>query len=258
MSPNRPDIPAASPQCRGELAPSAIAALLSSCLLLTGCAAYEAREAASATIPAMPYSVQEGPVSLGADPHVQPERQEAIFAADFAAIAVLPVQVVVGNGGDGPLHVAPEQFTLALPGGETTAPRPGPEVALLFPPERGVAHYAVTGASMAGGLAGPIGALAGRVAGLLGSLMLNQRDSEAADGRREDYTRKELRTVDLRRGEFARGFLFFVLPHGTPPFEEAALTYTPSADTALPALRITLKALHVGAAPAAPEKSPFR
>jgi hypothetical protein len=231
---------------------------LTSSLLFAGCAAYEAREAATAPIPAMPYSIQQGPVALGADPHVQPERQDAIFAADFASIAVLPVQIVVGNGGDRPLHVAPEQFTLTLPGGDTTAPRPGPEVALLFPTERGVAHYALTGASIAGGLAGPIGALAGRVAGLLGSLMLNQRDGEAADGRREDYTRKELPTVNIRRGESARGFLFFVLPHGTPPFEEAALTYTPSADTDLPALRLTLKALHVAAAPAPPEKSPFR
>ncbi len=255
MLPHRLDVQVPS---RGGLAATATAALLSSCLLLTGCAAYEAREAASAPIPAMPHSVRQGSISLGADPHVQPERQEAIFAADFASIAVLPVQVVVSNAADLPLHVAPEQFSLALPGGETTTPRPGPEVALLFPPKPGVAHYAVTGAGMVGGLAGPIGALAGRVAGLLGSLMLNQRDDEAADGRREDYTRKELRTVDLRRGESARGFLFFVLPHGTPPFEEAALTYTPSADTGLPALRITLKALHVGAAPAAPEKSPFR
>jgi hypothetical protein len=111
---------------------------------------------------------------------------------------------------------------------------------------------------MAGGLAGPLGALAGRVAGLLGSVWLKQRDNEAADGRRDDYARKELPTADLRRGESTRGFLFFVLPHGTPPFEEAALTYTPNADTALPALHLTLKALHIGAAPAAPEKSPFR
>ena len=255
MLPHRFDVQVPS---RGGLASTATAALLTSCLLVSGCAAYEAREAASAPLPAMPHSVRQGPISLGADPHVQPERQEAIFAADLASIAVLPVQVVVSNAADRSLHVAPEQFTLSLPGGGTTAPRPGQEVAELFPPEPGVAHYAVTGASMMGGLAGPIGALAGRVAGLLGSVMLSQRADEAADGRREDYMRKELPTVDLRRGESARGFLFFVLPHGTPPFDEAALTYTPSAGSELPALRITLKALHVNAAPTPPENSPFR
>ncbi|MBM4200787.1 MAG: hypothetical protein FJ189_05820 [Gammaproteobacteria bacterium] len=230
---------------------------LAAAALLAGCAAYEAAEAPSPAIPAMPYSVKEGALSLGADPHVEAERQEAVFSADFASLSIVPVYVVVGNSGSRPVRIGPEQFTLALPGSEATAPRPGSEVALMFPPERGVAHYATSGVSILGGLAGPIGALAGRVAGMLGGLMLSRRDSEAAEGRRDDYARKELPTVQLERGQFARGFLFFVLPRGTPAFDEALLTFSPPAETAVPALQLTLKGLHVEELPASSRPSPF-
>jgi hypothetical protein len=238
---------------------SSCVTLLSGIMLLAGCTAYGGGETQTAQIPAMPYSVKEGAVSLGADPHVQSDRQEQIFDADFASLAVLPVQVVVGNSGDQPLRVDPEFFKLSLPGKEATTPRPGSEVALFFPPEAGVAHYATTGVSMLGGLAGPIGAIAGRVAGLLGSMMLSQMDSEAAQGRQDDYARKELKSVQLRRGEFARGFLFFVLPRGTPPFEEAMLSFSVTRDnTEIAIARILLKGLNVKGLPKTDHETMFK
>ena len=226
-------------------------------LLLAGCAAYDGNQALAKPIAAMPYSVKDGSVSLGADPHVETERQDTIFDADFSALAIVPIQVAVANEGSRVLRVGPDQFALSLPSGDTTAPRSGSEVAEILPPERSLGHYATGGVSMLGGLAGPIGALAGRVVGLLGTVMLSRYDAEAAEGRRDDYARKELPNLELRRGEFARGFLFFVLPHGTPPFEDATLTFSPPSDSGLTTMQLALKALHIVGVPAASHSKPL-
>jgi hypothetical protein len=235
-----------------------LVALVSGIDLLAGCASREAREVIPPEISGMPFSVREGDVSLGADPYVQSERQEQVFAADLSEQAVLPVQVVMANSADSQLQVDPALFKLALPGRETTAPRPGVEVAMMFPPEAGVAHYATTGVAVLGGLAGPIGAIAGRVAGLLGALMLNQMDGDTAQSRQDDYLRREFRAGRIGRGETARGFLYFVLPRGTPPFDEAMLSFTGSrvnGETA--SVGLLLKRLNVKGLPSSQEETIF-
>lgn len=189
--------------------------------MLGACSTYSAKEAPRAV--AMPYGHQLGPLSLGADAYTQSSRQEEVFGEDLTRIAVLPVRVVVNNTADRPIAIAPENFELALPSKQSTAPRPSFEISGLLAPEVGVADYATAGVGMLGGLGGAIGAVAGRVIGYLGATALGWSRDKTLQARGEDYDHKSFKAVSLAKGQSAEGFLFFVIPHGTPPFNDALL-----------------------------------
>lgn len=193
---------------------------------LSGCATYATRDAGELRPEAMPYMQTNAHLSLGADPYVTPERQEQVFGADLLAAAILPVQVTVVNVGDTPLRIEPDHFKLYFSADGMTAHRPGHEVAKVFAPTEGVADYATSGVGMLGGLAGPIGSMAGRVVALLSAGALGSSRSEAIQAREADYTRKELKPTLLAKKQLVRGFLFFVLPRETPAFRDPTLVLT--------------------------------
>lgn len=197
------------------------------CLLvwhLAGCASYSAHDAAELRPEAMPYHGSDAALTLGADPYVQPERQQRVFGADLVAVAVIPVQVAVANNGNEPLPIEPDHFRLQWHDQQMTEHRPGHEVAKLLAPGEGVADYATTGIGMLGGLAGPIGAAAGRLVALLSAGALGQSRADAAQAREADYYRKELKATRLAGRQWVRGFLFFVLPRETPAFRDPILS----------------------------------
>ncbi len=189
-----------------------------------GCASYEAKDVAQAKLEAMPHSLNESRLAIGVDPFVQREREEQIFAADLLSAAVLPIRVMVKNNGDSPVRIEADNFKLVLAKEHMVSPRSAVEVAQLFAPKQGVGDYASTGVGALGGLAGPIGSIAGRLFGAVSSGVFDQYRTEALQSRQQDYVRKEFKSVNLVKGEFAQGFLFFVLPKETPAFDQATLT----------------------------------
>ena len=181
-------------------------------------------------------------VVIGVDPYVQPDKSKALFGEDLLAVAVIPLQVVVQNIGEHPVHIEAKNFKLSLPGEEVVAPRPGSEVAALFSPQTGILDHASTGIGLIGRLGGAIGGSVANVVGgvVSGSVKGSQQDVFLA--RQEDYTRKELKGVTLGRNESIRGFLFFSLPAGTATFNEATLILNMyETDTKITSIKVALK-----------------
>lgn len=194
--------------------------------LLPGCAAYNAKDAAQVKLEAMPHVLHEGELLMGVDPYIQTRREEEVFAADLLAAAVLPLQVMVKNNGDRLLRIEPGNFKLILPNEHMASPRSAKEVAEVFAPKEGVGDYASSGAGALGGLAGPVGMIAGRVFGFVASGVFERYRTEALQSRQQDFVRKELKSAQLAKGQFTQGFLFFVLPKETTAFDKATLTLT--------------------------------
>ena len=221
-----------------------LAPLLATLSLLLGCATYKVKDAAQVALEAMPHVLNEAELSLGVDPYVEDEREQQIFAANLLAAAVLPIQVMVKNNGERPVRIEPDNFKLILPNEHMAAPRSALEVAQVFAPKEGVGDYASAGAGALGGLAGPIGMIAGRLLGFVSSGVFDRYRTEALQARQQDYARKELKNVLLAKDQFNRGFLFFVLPKETPAFDQATLTLTVLKDpTETATLKMPLKGL---------------
>lgn len=221
--PHHPDLSGRFPRLRFA------ASLAMSCFViwqLSGCASYSTRDAGQLLPGAMPYTQTNASLSLGADPYVQPGRQEQVFGADLLSVAIIPIQVTVVNVGDTPLRIDPEHFKLYFSTDRMTTHRPGHEVAKIFTPTEGVADYATSGVGMLGGLAGPIGSMAGRAVALLSAGALGSSRTDAIQAREADYIRKELKPTLLAKQQLVRGFLFFVLPRETPAFKDPILVLT--------------------------------
>lgn len=212
--------------------------------LFAACASYEVKDAAPGKLEAMPHAGAEGMLSIGADPHVQADRQEQIFAAGLAEAAVLPIQVIVSNRGDRSVQIEPENFKLSLPDKQMIAPSPGSEVAQLFAPKEGITDHVLIGAGMLGGFGGPIGAAAGQLIALLSYGVLGRSRADATEARQDDYIRKQLKSTRLGKNQLTQGFLFFVLPKETPPFDQATLTLSVLENqTETATVRVNLKGL---------------
>lgn len=231
------------------------------CGLPTACSSHSATKPPSAGADAMPYHQNEGNLSLGVNPYIQTASQLETFNADLAAKAVLPLDVRVHNGTEHRVPITPDDFKLTLPNNEVIAPASGSEVAWLAAPKPGLADYATAGVGMLGGLAGPIGAIVGRVAGMAASGFLGWFRTDALQDLSDDYSRKEFKPVALGRNQRVRGFIFFVLPKGTPRFDDATLTFSVTENaTETKRLSVPLKGLGYQGLPStkpqAPESAP--
>jgi len=225
--------------------------------LLAACSSYHAHEAPRAAPESMPSRYRAGSLSLGADAYSQPDRQEQMFGEDLTRIAVLPIQAVVTNDAEQAVTIAPENFRLALPRQDAAAPRPSFEISSLLAPEIGIADYAAAGVGALGGIGGAIGAIAGRLIGFMGAAALDWSRQSTLQARGEDYERKGWKAVKLGRNQSASGFLFFVIPPGTAPFDEAVLHLTvQQSDNHTMNLSITLKGLGCKGLPAAKPEEP--
>jgi hypothetical protein len=173
--------------------------------LCAGCAKYTALPAPAPAAAAMPAWQEEGMVAAGADPYVQPERQQAIFSAALGEARVLAIQVLVQNRGSQSVRVRRADLTLGLPDGRKLIPSVGAAVvaAVLAPPPEARDRRTL--------------------AGIGRSLVPSGAGEEAISARLADYQGKEFRDVTLGPSETAHGFVYFIPPEGTPAFEAAPL-----------------------------------
>jgi hypothetical protein len=182
--------------------------ILALCFLLlvvcTGCASYTPSSAPVPKAETMLAWRAEGPVAIGADPYVQSERQKATFDGDLSKAGVLPIQVSLYNRGDRQVLIRPSDMVLKLPeGGEVS--------------QAGAATAAARLESNGGVIASSI------AFGLVGFLVSSSAADKARAARVEDYRRKELQEVRLRKDETAHGFVYFIPAPETKPFTEATL-----------------------------------
>jgi len=178
---------------------------LSILVALSGCASYTPSSAPIPKAGSMPGWVTEGAVAIGADPHVQADRQKAVFDADLGEAGVLPVQVLVQNRGDRGLLVRRSDIALVLPDARMLSPAGASAVAAKLESIGGV-----VGASIA--------------FGMIGFLAASSAEDKARAARQTDFRSKELQDVTLGKEESVHGFVFFIPPQGTPAFDEATLT----------------------------------
>ena len=174
-------------------------------LLATGgCASYTPTSAPVPDPAAMVARGTAGDVSVAADPWVDRERQKAVFDADFHDKRVLAVHVHAKNGGSRRLLVRKSDMALLLPAGRQLAPASASAVA---------AKLEGTGDVIAWSLA----------FGIIGFLAASSADDKARAARLQDYRQKEFQDATLGRDVAAHGFVYFIPPRGTPPFEQARL-----------------------------------
>jgi hypothetical protein len=183
----------------------ALAGLLALSILVTGCASYTTTTLAGPRAEEMGASRAEAGVFVGADPHVQAERQKAVFDADLAGEAVIPIRVLVRNDGAPRLLVRPSSMTLALADG-TQIPSAG-ATAVAARLDQGVGEVIGWGIAF----------------GVIGALAASANKDSVRTARLADYRSKELPEVSLVKGESAHGFVFFIPPKGSSAFGEATL-----------------------------------
>lgn len=224
--------------------------------ILAACSGYSAREAPTIGAESMPYRYRAGQLYVGADPYTQASRQIEMFGEEFRDVAVLPIHVVVTNRTERSIPIAPADFTIVPTNSEPSAPRPSYEVSTLLAPKIGLADYAAAGAGVLGGLGGTIGALAGRLISFFGAAVLQRSRADTVEAREKDYDRKAFKAATLGEKQSARGFLYFVLPAGTPDFDGAILKVTVrSNDTETLSLQMALKGLNYKGPPGAKPES---
>jgi len=150
-----------------------------------------------------------------------------VFDADFRDKRVIVFQVFVHNRGDQPLVVRRSDIALALPGGREMGPTSATAVAGLFDSSGDVMAWALAG-------------------GIIGAIAASSAAETEASARRADYQGKELKdAVKLAPGEVQHGFVFFVPPRGTPPFDDTLLTvrFTSVQDAPVAAVRVPVAGL---------------
>jgi len=173
-------------------------------LVFTSCATYTPSSAPIPKLDAMPACRQAGSVTCGADPYVQPDRQKATFSGDLNKIGVLPIQVFLQNQGAREMLVRPSDIVLTLPNGNEVSCASASATA---------AKFESTGGVIASGIA----------FGMIGALVASSAEDKARASRLEDYRRKELKEVRLKKDESAHGFIYFIPSPETPSFTEAIL-----------------------------------
>ncbi|MCX7108734.1 MAG: hypothetical protein NTX45_01135 [Proteobacteria bacterium] len=170
------------------------------------------------------YSKTEARIAMEADPFIQPDRQEKVFGEDLWALSVLPVLITIQNVSDSPVRIEVRNFKLTLPGKQVIAPRTAAEVTKWLASQGNMLGQAgmglgQVGLSQIGQFAGPIGGIAvAIISGLYGAYKTN-----ASRTHDETFSQGEFKDATLGKDQFSRGIVFFMLPVGTPAFNEATL-----------------------------------
>ena len=174
-------------------------------LLATGgCASYTPSSAPVPDPAAMAARGSAGDVSVAADPWLDPERQKAVFDADFHDRRVLAIHVHASNAGPRRLLVRKSDMVLRLPGGRQLGPASASAVAAKLESSGQVIGWTLA-------------------FGLIGFLAASNADDKARAARLQDYRQKEFQDATLGQGAAAQGFVYFIPPRGTAPFEQATL-----------------------------------
>jgi len=172
-------------------------------LWLASCASYTP-SSAPVPEPGPTDWVAGGTVAVAAEAFSDQERQKANFDADFDAANVVAIQLVAENRGARKVLVRPSDMALQLPQGRTLAPSGVTTV---------VSTVGESGSVVAAALA----------FGIVGALAASSAEEQARTARTADYTEKAFKESTLGEAESAHGFVFFIPPPGTGPFDSAIL-----------------------------------
>ena len=196
----------------------------------TGCTSRLPYMASPTPIPqaaGMPVWRTEEAVTVGVDPYVQPERQQAVFDATLHQQGVLPIQVFIQNRGAERLQLRHQDIVLELPDGTQRQPLLASRVAHLVLEGHDDAVGEANGFPLAFSEPAYLTALSAAFLALGLVLLPGDIDREdtrrkASEARMMDYRGKEFQDVILETGEVAHGFVFFTSPeaHG---FRKATL-----------------------------------
>ena len=170
---------------------------------VSGCASYEP-SSAPVPVPTTDDWYEADGLAASVDPYVDFERQKKVFDADMNAADVIPLQVSVENRTSRSQVVRPSDMTLVLDHDRAFSPA-SVSAAVNKVGESG----SVVGATIA--------------FGLIGYLVASDSQDSARTARTTDYTDKAFKDVTLAAGDSAHGFVFFIPPKGTEPFDDATL-----------------------------------
>ncbi len=170
---------------------------------LAGCASYKPSSAPVPAPTAEETFVSEG-YAVAADAYVERDRQKNVFDADLRERGLLVIQMLVINKTDRPVLVRRTDMMLKLPDGS--------QITTLS------AHSAAVQVGEGGSAVGATLAF-----GLIGALAASSAEDTARNARIADYQLKEFKDASLGKDETAHGFVFFMPPPGTKPFDQAEL-----------------------------------
>ena len=172
--------------------------------VIGACASYEPT-AAVIPPPSDFQMIEVDRVLAGALPYMDTQQQEAMFDADFNASFILAINVAVENRREEAILVRPTDATLNLPDGRNLVPSSALKVANKVGEDG-----SVVGAAIA--------------FGIIGLIASQNAEEKARAARVDDYESKSLHTTELRQGDTATGFMFFLLPKSSPGFDAAELS----------------------------------
>lgn len=157
-------------------------------------------------IAALPVSVTDGVVKVGADPYSSGSRQKEVFGADLGLWGIIPIQIYLENPGDRPVQVKVSDISLVLPDG-TRVFHAGARAVSTKLSRNGAMIVGTVAFGLPGGIAGYYAEEKGR------------------GPRLDDYLKKELQNASLGRGESAHGFLYFIPPLRSTGIDSALLRF---------------------------------
>lgn len=172
-------------------------------LLLGACASYTP-SSAPVPEPATTEWVVQGTLAVAADPFADAERQKSTFDADLNEADVIAIQVVAENRGPRAMLVRPSDMILELPDGKKFSP---------------------SGITTVVSKVGESGSVVGSAIafGIIGAMVASSAEDSARTARTADYKAKAFKETTLRQDESAHGFVFYIPPRGTEPFDEAKI-----------------------------------
>lgn len=171
--------------------------------VLSGCASYDP-SSAPVPAPATDDWYETSGVAASVDPYVDVERQKEVFDADMNAANVIPLQVSVENRTSRSQIVRPSDMMLVLNDDRALSP-----ASVSATVNKVGESGSVVGATIA--------------FGLIGYLVASNSEDSARTARAVDYKEKAFNDVTLVSGDKANGFVFFIPPKGTQPFDDATL-----------------------------------
>lgn len=180
--------------------------VLTALLAAPGCASYTPSSAPVPVTSSMPACMIDGPMSVGADPYTQKERQKSFFDGDLNGAGVIPVQVSVVNNGENTVLVRGSDVLLILADGTQMTPASASAASVKMESNAGVVAAAIG-------------------FGLVGALVASSAEDKARAARVEDFKRKEFKEAKIAPGQSANGFLYFIPIEGTKAFSEATLQF---------------------------------
>ena len=192
-----------SHQTRRQLLALSIAATLS------GCGVQPMIEAAPSA-----RGAAEG-VTVQAEPRVNADQQLATFRTNLRGVGVLPILVVIGNGGTAPLAYRASDIQLLV--GQTVI---GTETPLVVSSRMQEGSRADVGAAVVGAM---ISLPVAVVAGLAMHAAERHENREGAAAVRQNRGSLLLEEGEIPAGAEARGYVFFAPPPGVRRFSAGTL-----------------------------------